>query len=189
MKYGVIQTQPMKYGVIQTQPIKYRVFRALTEVRCVEDSDNFLENGLEEVSRQIFVLEAPSPASWLLFKINVSHHFVTTTDTWQSARRTLGSRNQSYNLWLKPANLSYQTLSTRIVLYTTSCSTSFLTTGRLVIARSNYCCLCFIVPECSCFICPNKRLFSAVGQVFQHWQTACLSRSLNMILFLLRIYM
>ena len=51
--------------------------------------------------------------------------------------------------------------------YTTLCSTPFLMADRVVIARSSYCCLYLIVPECSCFICLNRRLFSSVGKVFQ----------------------
>ena len=58
-----------------------------------------------------------------------------------------------------------------IVLYTTSFSTSFLGTARLVIATSAYCWLCLIVPECSCFISPNGGLFITMGQVNQQLPT------------------
>ena len=73
--------------------------------------------------------------------------------------KTWHQQLKPYNLWLKPAKFKPQTPSTGVFSsrrnYTTLCSTSFPITGRLVIARSAYCCLCLIVPECSCFVCPK----------------------------------
>ena len=95
-------------------------------------------------------------------------------------------KSYTSNLWLKPVNLNHQTASTRVLdssRNTTLYSTSFLIAGRLVIARSAYCCLCLIVSKCSCFICPNGMLFSTVGKVSQKQEAAFLWRSLAWLCF------
>ena len=135
-------------------------------------------------------MRAPPPiAFWLRF--NASNGNNITLEQPRTLNRqhmkTWRQQLKSYTLWLKPANSKPQTASTRLFNSsrncTRLCSTSFLMAGRLVIARSPYCCLCRIVPECSCFICPNRRLFSTVGNIFQKQETDFLWRSLTWFCF------
>ena len=104
-------------------------------------------------------------------------------NTGQSNTQRWHYQLKSYNLWLKPVNLNHRTTSTRVFSssrsYTALSVTSFLMAGRLVRAWSADCCLCLVVPGCSCFICPNRRLFSAVGKVFQKQEAAFLWRSVT----------
>ena len=129
------------------------------------------------------------------------HVAVGTKDTPQSNTQKQGISSWNHIIYdwnkpnwnLEPSNprtlepSNPQTASTRVFdssrKYTALCSTSVLMAGRLVIARSAYCRLCLIVPECYCFICPNRRLFSITGKVFQKQEAAFLWRSLTWFCF------